>query len=228
MSPSTSTASAEVLVEDPGVEAGVLLGGERVELTADRVERDRDVERRPLAGALEEQVLEEVRAAVQGRRLVAGADADPDPDAGRADAGQLLGDDPQARRAGRYAGRVRSRVRRRPSPSAASGSSRRAAASTSGQRSGLGRRRLCSLGLGGRGVVARVAAPSASSTTGTSDSLPRSSISAICDLDLLAHRDDVLDGLDALAAGQRTELADVQQAVLARAAARRRRRSWSS
>ena len=86
---------AEVLVEDPGVEAGVLLGGEGVELTAHRVQRDRDVERRPLAGALEEQVLEEVRAAVQGRRLVAGAHADPDPDAGRADAGQLLGDHPQ-------------------------------------------------------------------------------------------------------------------------------------
>ena len=86
---------AEVLVEDPRVEAGVLLGGERVELAADRVERDRDVERGPLAGALEQQVLEEVRAAVQGRRLVARADADPDPDAGRPDAGQLLGDDAQ-------------------------------------------------------------------------------------------------------------------------------------
>ena len=49
MSPSTSTASGEVLVEDPRVEAGVLLGGEGVELTADRVERDRDVERRALA-----------------------------------------------------------------------------------------------------------------------------------------------------------------------------------
>ena len=39
----------QVLVEDPGVEAGVLLGGEGVELTADRVERDRDVQRRALA-----------------------------------------------------------------------------------------------------------------------------------------------------------------------------------
>ena len=55
----------QVLVEDPRVEAGVLLGGEGVELTADRVERDRDVERGALRGALEQQVLEEVRAAVQ-------------------------------------------------------------------------------------------------------------------------------------------------------------------
>ena len=85
----------QVLVEDPRVEAGVLLGGEGVELTADRVERDRDVQRRALGGALEQQVLEEVRAAVQRRRLVARADADPDADAGRAGAGHLLGDDPQ-------------------------------------------------------------------------------------------------------------------------------------
>src|SRR3954451_4447521 len=35
------------------------------------------------------------------------------------------------------------------------------------------------------------------------------------DLDLLAHRDDVLDGVDAPAAGEGAELADVQQAVLA-------------
>ena len=34
----------QVLVEHARVEAGVLLGGEGVELTADRVERDRDVE----------------------------------------------------------------------------------------------------------------------------------------------------------------------------------------
>jgi hypothetical protein len=61
----------EVLVEDPGVEAGVLLGGERVELPADRVQGDRDVQGGPLGGALEQQVLEEVRAAVQRRRLVA-------------------------------------------------------------------------------------------------------------------------------------------------------------
>ena len=49
-----------------------------------------------LGGALEEQVLEEVRAAVQGRGLVARADVDPHADARRAGAGHLLGDDPQA------------------------------------------------------------------------------------------------------------------------------------
>jgi hypothetical protein len=61
----------QVVVEDPRVEAGVLLGGEGVELTADRVQRDRDVQRGALTGALEQQVLEEVRAAVKSRRLVA-------------------------------------------------------------------------------------------------------------------------------------------------------------
>jgi hypothetical protein len=85
----------QVVIEDPRVEAGVLLGGEGVELAADRVERDRDVERRPLTGALEQQVLEEVRTAVQGRGLVARSDAHPDPDTRGADAGELLGDDPQ-------------------------------------------------------------------------------------------------------------------------------------
>ena len=86
----------QVLVEDPGVEAGVLLGGEGVELTADLVERDGDVEGRALSGALEQQVLEEVRGAVQGGGLVARADADPDADRGRADARHVLGDDAQA------------------------------------------------------------------------------------------------------------------------------------
>ena len=88
----------QVVVEHPRVEAGVLLGGERVELAADRVERHRDVHRAAAAGALEEQVLEEVRAAVQGGCLVARTDPDPHPDACRPDAGELLGDDPQPAR----------------------------------------------------------------------------------------------------------------------------------
>ena len=70
----------QVLVEHPGVEAGVLLRGEGVELPAHRVERHRDVQRRALRGALEQQVLEEVRAAVQRRRLVARPDVDPHTD----------------------------------------------------------------------------------------------------------------------------------------------------
>jgi hypothetical protein len=43
------------------VEAGVLLGGERVELATHLVELDGDVEGRSLGGALEQQVLQEVR-----------------------------------------------------------------------------------------------------------------------------------------------------------------------
>ena len=40
----------QVLVEDPRVEAGVLLRGEGVELTAHLVELDRDVQRGPASG----------------------------------------------------------------------------------------------------------------------------------------------------------------------------------
>ena len=105
---------AEVLVEDPGVEDGVLLGGEGVELAAHRVERDRDLHRGALGGALEEQVLEEVRAAVQGRGLVARPDVDPHADAGRAGAGHLLGDDPQAAGQDRTTYARGHRSRRRP------------------------------------------------------------------------------------------------------------------
>ena len=181
----------QVLVEDPRVEAGVLLGGEGVELAAHRVEGDGDVERRALRGALEEQVLEEVGAAVQSRRLVTRADVDPHPDAGRARAGHVLGDDPQP--AGQegtthprrhLAGTVADRLEGPGAPGR------------------LGRRRSTAGGLGGRRPAERThsesasgsgvatgrsastdgsaAASPSSSTTGTSDSLPRSSISAIC------------------------------------------------
>ena len=87
---------ARVLDEDLGTAVDVL--GDMVTastITAADVEaeRDGDVHRRALGGALEEQVLKEVRAAVQGRGLVPRAHADPDPDARRAGAGHLLGDD---------------------------------------------------------------------------------------------------------------------------------------
>ena len=49
-----------------------------------------------LCGALEEEVLQVVRGAVQGGRLVAGADVRPDAEGGGADGGQGLGDDAQA------------------------------------------------------------------------------------------------------------------------------------
>jgi len=87
----------QVHVEDPCVEAGVLLGGEGVELAADGVQGHRDVHRRAAPRALEQHVLEEVGAAVQRLVLVGGPDPDPDPDAGRAHPGHLLGDDAQPR-----------------------------------------------------------------------------------------------------------------------------------
>ena len=52
----------QVGVEHPRVEAGVLLGGEGVHLTADPVDAPRRSPARPPPGALEEQVLEVVRA----------------------------------------------------------------------------------------------------------------------------------------------------------------------
>ena len=57
----------QVLVEHLDVVAGVFLRGERVELAADRVDRLRDVLRRPRRRALEEHVLDEVRDAALAR-----------------------------------------------------------------------------------------------------------------------------------------------------------------
>ena len=86
----------QILVADLGVVAGVLLGGHRVVLAADRVERDGDVERRARRGALEEQVLEEVRRAVGDRLLVARADRDPEADGRALRSGHLLAQDAHA------------------------------------------------------------------------------------------------------------------------------------
>ena len=86
----------QVVVEHPRVVAGVLLGGEGVDLAADRVERRRDVQRAAPRGALEEQVLEEVG----GSRAAAGVSSrEPTPTqtpkvADRTP-GIVLGDDPQ-------------------------------------------------------------------------------------------------------------------------------------
>ena len=85
----------QVGVEHPRVEAGVLLAGEGVHLAADGVERGGDVQRRAARGALEQQVLEEVRGTGLRRGLVARADADPDAEGGRAHARDVLGDHAQ-------------------------------------------------------------------------------------------------------------------------------------
>ena len=55
----------QVGVEHPRVVAGVLLGGERVHLAADRVDRGGDVERAAPLGALEQQVFQVVGGAVE-------------------------------------------------------------------------------------------------------------------------------------------------------------------
>ena len=67
-----------VRVEHPRVVARVLLGGERVGLPTDGLDLGGDLQRAAPLGALEEQVLQEMRDARLHRRLVAGANADPD------------------------------------------------------------------------------------------------------------------------------------------------------
>ncbi len=76
----------------PGVEGGVLVGGVGVELAAHRLDRLGDLAAGVAGGALEQQVLEEVRGAGQLGPLVAPTHADPAAEAGRAGAGDGLGD----------------------------------------------------------------------------------------------------------------------------------------
>ena len=81
----------QVLVEHLDVVAGVFLGGERVELPADRVDRLGDVFGRPRARALEEHVLDEVRDAAALRGFVARPARQPDADADRSNLRHPLG-----------------------------------------------------------------------------------------------------------------------------------------
>ena len=83
----------DVVVGDAGVDDGRLARGGGVELAAHRVEQLGDPDGVVALGALEEQVLDEVRDAGLGRRLVAGAGADPEPDRRRANPVDVLGDD---------------------------------------------------------------------------------------------------------------------------------------
>ena len=61
----------QVTVEHPRVVARVLLGRERVDVTAHRVEVLGDVERGPVLGALEEQVFQEMAGPADLRGFVA-------------------------------------------------------------------------------------------------------------------------------------------------------------
>ena len=68
----------EVFAEHLGVVAGVLLAGERVQHAADRIEGLGNLRGGALPGALEKQMLDEMRGAVFGRLFVARAVLDPD------------------------------------------------------------------------------------------------------------------------------------------------------
>src|SRR5437763_336855 len=85
----------EVGVEHAGVEAGVLLRGERVGLAPDGLDLAGDLQRCPPPGALEQQVFQEVRGTRQDRGLVARADRDPHAERHAAHGGDRLGDDAQ-------------------------------------------------------------------------------------------------------------------------------------
>ncbi len=81
----------KVRVQHPGEVAGAFLRGGGVGFPADLVEGRGDFQRGAALGALEQQVLQEVGGAVLAGSLVAGADADPETDGGRALAGHRLG-----------------------------------------------------------------------------------------------------------------------------------------
>ena len=91
MSAMTSIAMGRSRVQHAGEVAGALLRGGRVGFPADLVEGRGDLQRGAALGALEQQVLQEVRGAVLAGSLVAGADADPETDGGRALAGHRFG-----------------------------------------------------------------------------------------------------------------------------------------
>ena len=86
----------QMLVEHLDVVARVFLRGERVELAADRIDRLRDVFRRPARRALEEHVLDEVRDAAALGRFVARPARQPHADADRTDLRHPLGEKTKA------------------------------------------------------------------------------------------------------------------------------------
>ena len=84
----------QVLVQHPGVVAGVLLARDGVGLPADGVERRGDLHRRPPPGALEQQVLQEVGRSQVALGLVPGTHTYPAAEGRRAQARHRLGEDP--------------------------------------------------------------------------------------------------------------------------------------
>ena len=86
----------DVVVGHARVDDGRLARRGGVELAAHRVEQLGDLHGVEPLRALEQQVLDEVRDAGLGDRLVARAGADPEADRRRADALDALGDDPLA------------------------------------------------------------------------------------------------------------------------------------
>ena len=87
----------ELVVGHARVDDRVLARGGRVQLAAEAVEDLGDLLRAVARGALEEQVLDEMRDAGLGVGLVARAGADPEPDRDRADVREALRDDALAR-----------------------------------------------------------------------------------------------------------------------------------
>ena len=77
----------EMLVDHFDVVAGALLGGERIELPAERVDLLGDLLGRPGRRALEQHVLDEMRNARVGGALVAGSTGEPGGKTHRADIG---------------------------------------------------------------------------------------------------------------------------------------------
>ena len=97
ISASSSNASSVCSSRKPRVQVGGLLAGRGVGRRPHAVEQLRDLDRRVALGALEQQVLEEVRDARLRGGLVAGARPHPEAERDRAHRGHRLGDHPQAR-----------------------------------------------------------------------------------------------------------------------------------